>query len=44
MKNDKKNKSRDINLILLKSIGKGLIGNNYKVSKIRNFFSSELTK
>ena len=43
MKNDKKNKSRDINLILLKSIGKGLIGNNYKVSKIRNFFSSELT-
>ena len=43
MKSDKKNNSNNINLILLKNIGKPVINSNIKISKIRSFFKKELT-
>ena len=42
MKSDKKNNSEDINLILLKDIGKPIININFKIEKIRNFLKNEL--
>ena len=42
MKSDKKNNSADINLILLKDIGKPIININFKIEKIRKFFKNEL--
>ena len=42
MKSDKKNNSNNINLILLKNIGKPVINSNIKISKIRSFFKKEL--
>ena len=42
MKSDKKNNSEDINLILLKDIGKPIININFKIEKIRKFFKNEL--
>jgi len=42
MKSDKKNKSNNINLILLKEIGKPLINLNFKINKIQNFLKKEL--
>ena len=38
MKSDKKNKSKYINLILIKDIGKPIINYNFKILKIKNFF------
>ena len=42
MKKDKKNVSKNINLILLKEIGTSIIDNKYDVSKIRKFLQKEL--
>lgn len=42
MKNDKKNKSSKINLILLNSIGYASIKNEYKPKKIKQFFENYL--
>ncbi|WP_440908751.1 3-dehydroquinate synthase [Candidatus Pelagibacter sp.] len=42
MQNDKKNMSKDINLILLNSIGKVNHKNKFKVDKLKNFFNKEL--
>ena len=42
MRNDKKNKTEKINLILLKKIGYASINNYYNVEKLRNFFYKEL--
>ena len=42
MKSDKKNNSADINLILLKDIGKPIKNINFKIEKIRKFFENEL--
>ncbi len=42
MKSDKKNYSTNINLILLKDIGKPIINKNFKIEKIRKFFEKEL--
>ena len=42
MKSDKKNNSSKINLILIKRIGKVVIGSKYNESKIKNFLIKEL--
>ena len=42
MKSDKKNNSTNINLILLKDLGKPIINKNFKIEKIRKFFEKEL--
>ena len=42
MKSDKKNNSININLILLKDIGKPVINLNFKINKIQNFLKKEL--
>jgi len=42
MKLDKKNNSSLINLILIKKIGKTLLGLRYNQTKIKNFFKKEL--
>ena len=42
MKSDKKNNSININLILLKDIGKPVINLNFKINKIQNFLKNEL--
>ena len=42
MKADKKNNSSKINLILIKKIGKIILGSKFKVSKIRKFILKEL--
>ena len=43
MLKDKKNNSDQINLILLKSIGKPIIDNKFKLNKIKLFLKNELT-
>ena len=40
MKSDKKNNSKDINLILLKKIAKPVLNNTYSQFKIKKFVSS----
>ena len=42
MLNDKKNKSKKINLVLLKGIGQPLINKTFKTQKIKKFFKKEL--
>ena len=42
MKSDKKNNSININLILLKDIGKPVINLNFKINKIQIFLKNEL--
>ena len=42
MKSDKKNNSTNINLVLLKDLGKPIINKNFKIEKIRKFFEKEL--
>jgi 3-dehydroquinate synthase/shikimate kinase/3-dehydroquinate synthase len=42
MKADKKNNSSKINLILIKKIGKIILGSKFKEPKIRKFISKEL--
>ena len=42
MKSDKKNNSININLILLKDIGKPVINLNFKINKIQSFLKKEL--
>ena len=42
MKSDKKNNSKNINLILIKDIGKPKINLNFKIEKISKFFINEL--
>ena len=42
MKADKKNNSSKINLILIKKIGKVLLGLKFDQSKIKKFLSREL--
>ena len=42
MKSDKKNNSSNINLILLKDIGKPVMNANFKIYKIKNFLKKEL--
>ena len=42
MMKDKKNNSNQINLILLKKIGKPLIGHKFRLNKIRSFLKKEL--
>ena len=42
MKSDKKNNSANINLILLKDIGKPIIKTNFNIKKIRKFLKGEL--
>ena len=42
MKLDKKNNSSLINLILIKKIGKVLLGLRYNQAKIKKFFKKEL--
>ncbi len=42
MQKDKKNISKKINLILLKSIGLPIINNNYKINYIKSFLKKEL--
>jgi len=44
MKSDKKNKSNNINLILLKDIGKPIINLNFKEKKIQTFLKKQLIK
>ena len=39
MSSDKKNISNEINLILLRDIGKPVINKNFKLEKIRQFFT-----
>ena len=43
MVNDKKNKSKKINLILLKKIGSPIINNEYSLKNLRIFFKKYLT-
>ncbi len=40
MKSDKKNNSKDINLILLKKISKPVLNNTYSQLKIKKFINS----
>ena len=40
---DKKNSSEDINLILLKKIGKPLIDQRYKKQQLKKFLRKELS-
>ena len=42
MKNDKKNKSSEINLILLKRIGKTILNKSYNDKQLKIFFTNEL--
>ena len=42
MKSDKKNKNKNINLILLKDIGKPIINLNFNEKKIYSFLKKEL--
>ena len=42
MKSDKKNNSKNINLILLKDIGNPIINLNFEINKVRSFFKKEL--
>ena len=42
MKSDKKNKSKNINLILLKDIGKTIINLSFREKKIKTFLQKEL--
>ena len=42
MKKDKKNDSNQINLILLKDIGRTIINKTYKQSTIKSFLKNEL--
>ena len=42
MKSDKKNSLVNINLILLKDIGKPIINLNFKINKIQSFLKKEL--
>ena len=42
MKLDKKNSSSDINLILIKKIGKVILNSTFKEKKIKTFFNKEL--
>ena len=42
MKLDKKNSSSDINLILIKKIGKVILNSTFKEKKIKKFFNKEL--
>ena len=42
MKNDKKNNSNNINLVLLKNIGKPILNKSYTPLQIRKFFNKEL--
>ncbi len=42
MINDKKNFNKNINLILIKKIGKTIINNNFKPKKISNFLTNHL--
>ena len=44
MRLDKKNNSPNINLILLKKIGKPVINLNYKINKIIFFLKSNLAE
>jgi len=44
MKNDKKNNSNDINLILLKKIAKPVLNNTYSQFKVKKFISSLINK
>ena len=39
---DKKNKTKKINLILLKKIGSTIINNHYETKKIKKFLRREL--
>ena len=43
MKSDKKNNSSLINLILIKKIGKVILGSRYNQKKIKKFLIKELT-
>ena len=43
MLKDKKNNSEQINLILLKSIGRPIINNKFKLNKLKLFLKNELT-
>ena len=43
MLKDKKNNSDQINLILLKSIGRPAIDNKFKLNKLKLFLKNELT-
>ena len=43
MLKDKKNNSEKINLILLKSIGRPVINNKFKLNKLKMFLKKELT-
>ena len=43
MSKDKKNISKNLNLILLKEIGSAVIHNEYQILKVRNFLKKELT-
>ena len=43
MKNDKKNRSSKINLILLKRIGKPIVNYNFNSNTIISFFKRELS-
>ena len=42
MAKDKKNKSNDINLVLLKKIGRPIINREYKKNNLSNFLEDEL--
>ena len=42
MKSDKKNNSSKINLILIKKIGKAILGLTFNQSKIKKFLINEL--
>ena len=42
MAKDKKNKSNDINLVLLKKIGRPIINREYKKNNLSDFLKSEL--
>ena len=42
MENDKKNKSKQINLVLLKNIGNALINKEYDSNRLKKFFEKEL--
>ena len=44
MAKDKKNKNKNINLILLKKISKPVLKNTYSQIKVKNFISSLINK
>ena len=43
MEKDKKNRSRNINLILLKSIGFPIVDKQFKTNSLKNFLENELS-